>query len=87
MCASCVDVGDDTRRIRSPEDLPRTHRWSPSQRRWRVARALSLDALIVQASTMSRPILETLGFEATADLIAIIDTPAPDKRSTTSPTG
>lgn len=59
----------------------------PSQRRWRVARALSLDALIVQASTMSRPILETLGFEATADLIAIIDTPAPDKRSTTSPTG
>jgi hypothetical protein len=36
---------------------------------------------------MSRPILETLGFEATADLIAIIDTPAPDKRSTTSPTG
>ena len=43
--------------------------------RWQVARALSLDALIVQASVMSRPILQNLGFEATADLVAIRETP------------
>ncbi len=55
--------------------------------RWRVARALSLDALIVQASVMSSPILEILGFQATANLIAILDTPAPETPRETSTTG
>jgi hypothetical protein len=52
--------------------------------RWRVAKALSLDALIVQASEMSRPILETLGFHATAELIAIRDTPALETPTTST---
>jgi hypothetical protein len=52
--------------------------------RWQVATALSLDALIVQASEMSRPILETLGFQATAELIAIRDTPAPETPTTSN---
>ncbi len=52
--------------------------------RWRVAKALSLDALIVQASVMSRPILENLGFRSTAELIAIRDTPALEKPTTST---
>jgi GNAT superfamily N-acetyltransferase len=43
--------------------------------RWRIAKELSLRALVVQASTMSRPILEKVGFTATAELTAIIDRP------------